>query len=151
MKSIYKFEETHSNEIKNEIDNILEKAFISICELQSLSLDHSLTLESIEEIEVLFNTNKINLESININDKYLMKYIQHLANFWDSPNFYQGNFISKGKSNLFNILKEKHIISNADPYSDFKKVIHKMQESWTASNQVYTMFKTHSIRKMYLK
>lgn len=146
-------ENINSREVKQDIEILLEKAYIGICELRKQSLNKSLTIESIEEIEKLFIENLFNTDELNL-PKYLQKYAQNLSLFWESYTFNYNNWgiRSQDKFNLFKSLKENDLVLNVH-YSekDCALILRRLENYWIASNQVYTKYEIDLINKNYIR
>lgn len=151
MKELLKqLESTNSKDGKDEVENLLRRAYISICDLRKQSLAKTLTLESIEEIEQFFHYNKLNNEELNFENRYFFKYASCLCKFWDSYTYYGQGHRSKGKFDLFKSLKEHDLVLNIHhTESDCANVLRNMEDQWMASNQVYTKYQIDLINKKY--
>lgn len=153
MKELLKqLESTNSKHKKDEIETLLNRAYISICDLRKHTLEKTLTLEYIEKIELFFHTNKLNIDELNIENRYFLKYASCLDKFWDSYNYYGEGHRSKGKFDLFKSLKEYDLVLNVHhSESDCANILRKMEDHWMASNQVYTKYQINLINKKYIR
>jgi hypothetical protein len=139
-----------NKEVKEQVESILKEAYLGIQELRKMSLDKTLTLEYIEEVEKLFLDNQFDAESLKL-PKYLQKYAQCLSSFWNSYIYYKG-MRSKGIFNLFTSLKEEDLALKVfHSEGECTKVLRKMEDYWMASNQIYTMYLISLIKKDYLR
>ena len=145
-------ENINLKETKQNIEILLEKAYVGICDLRKQTLAKTLTLESIEEIEFFFQNNELNIETLNFENRYFLKYAKCLSLFWESYTYYGDGQRSKGKFDLFKSLKENDLVLNIHhSESDCANVLRKMENYWMASNQIYTKYKIDLINKEYVR
>jgi len=146
-------ENINLKETKQNIEILLEKAYVGICDLRKQSLNRSLTIESIEEIEKLFIENLFSTDELNL-PKYLQKYAQNLSLFWECYTYKYNNWgiIPKDKFNLFESLKENDLVLNIH-YSekDCAMILRRLENYWIASNQIYTKYQIDLINKQYVR
>ena len=140
---------TPNNAMKEQVEELLRKAYMRIHDLRKMCLDKNLTIEYIKETEEVCIENQFNPADLDL-PKYLEKYAKILSDFWESYNYYKYSRISRGKFNLFTSLKEEDFKLKKS-YSDTEcaKVLRKMEDYWVASNQVYTQYQISLIRKIY--
>jgi hypothetical protein len=139
-----------NKETKEQIEELLKCAYVGIQNLRKMSMDKTLTLEYIEEIEELFIKNQFNVEELHF-PKYLHNYAERLSDFWQSYTYYRG-MRSKGKFNLFTSLKEEDLALKVfHTEGECTKVLRKIEDYWIASNQVYTKYEISLIRKVYIR
>lgn len=113
---------TPNCEAKHQIEELLKKAYIGIQMLKQMSLDKTITLEKINEIETLFEQNRFDLDGVNL-PKYLKNYAISIRSFWIS-NFIQLPQYSIIKPfNLFSsliendlTLKNNYSVKNCETY-----------------------------------
>lgn len=153
MKELLKqLERANSTDKKIEIEILLSKAYTSICDLRKQTLTKTLTLESIEEIEFFFQNNQLNIETLNFENRYFLKYAKCLSFFWESYTYYGEGQRSKGKFDLFKSLKENDLVLNIHhSESACANVLRKMENYWMASNQIYTKYQIDLINKEYVR
>ena len=140
---------TPNNAMKEQVEELLRKAYMRMHDLRKMCLDKNLTIEYIKETEEFFIENQFNPADLDL-PKYLEKYAKILSDFWESYNYYKYSRISRGKFNLFTSLKEEDFKLKKS-YSDTEcaKVLRKMEDYWVASNQVYPQYQISLIRKIY--
>jgi hypothetical protein len=139
-----------NKKVKEQIEDLLKSAYVGIQNLRKMSMDKTLILEYIEEIEQLFIQNQFNAEELHL-PKYLQKYAQCLSQFWEGYSYYKTQR-SRGKFNLFTSLKEEDLALKVfHTEGECTKVLRKMEDYWMASNQVYTKYEISLIRKDYLR
>ena len=140
---------TPNNAMKEQVEELLRKAYMRMHDLRKMCLDKNLTIEYIKETEEFFIENQFNPADLDL-PKYLEKYAKILSDFCESYNYYKYSRISRGKFNLFTSLKEEDFKLKKS-YSDTEcaKVLRKMEDYWVASNQVYTQYQISLIRKIY--
>jgi hypothetical protein len=140
-----------NKEAKESIEDLLKNAYIGIQNLRKMSMDKTLTMEYIEEIESLFIKNQFNADDLH-KPKYLQKYAKCLSSYWDCYEYYNRTQYSCGKFNLFTSLKEVDLVLRGfHSEGECTKVLRKMEDYWMASNQVYTKYEISLIRKEYLR
>jgi hypothetical protein len=142
-----------NKDAKESIEELLKNAYIGIQNLRKMSMDKTLTMDYIEEVESLFIKNQFNAEELH-SPKYLQKYAKCLSQFWNSYLFNYNNWGIRHneKYNLFDDLKKYDILMDIH-YSakNLSKIICRMEDFWMASNQVYTKYEISLIRKEYLR
>lgn len=145
-------ERINSKNKKDEVEALLSQSYISICNLRKQTLEKTLTLESIKETEFFFHSNELNINDLNFEDRYFLKYAKCLSLFWESYTYYGGGQRSKGKFDLFKSLKENDLVLNIHhSESDCAIILRKMEDYWMAANQVYTKYQIDLINKKYMK
>lgn len=139
-----------NNEIKWQIEQKLNEAYIGIQNLRKMSFDKTLTLEYLEEIENLFLKNEFDAKQLHL-PKYLQKYAERLSEFWVSYSLFNKTF-RISNYNLF--ISYKECLLKGEYYSfesETSFILRKMEDYWMASNQVYTKYEISLIRKEYLR
>jgi hypothetical protein len=140
------------DELKRSIENLLSEGYTMLVILRDDLLGKKLTIDRVKEIELFFESNKLmSVENI-LSDKYLSKYLECLAKFWDSYIYYRGTQRSKGKFNLFLSMQTEDLVKARAWFDDeCARVMRQMEDCWVASNQVYTKYKVNQINKTYLR
>lgn len=140
-----------NNTIKGQIDQLLKKGYIEIQNLRKMSMDKTLTLEYILEVEQLFIQNQFSTTDLNL-PKYLKKYAQCLSAYWDSYSYYNKTQRSRGKFHLFDSLRQNDLVKNIH-YSESEMALiqKKLENYWIASNQIYTKYEISLIKKEYIR
>ena len=138
------------DELKSSIENLLSEGYTMLVILRNDLLGKKLTIDRVKEIELFFESNKLmSIENI-LPDKYLTKYLECLAKFWDSYIYHRGTQRSKGKFNLFLSMQTEDLLKTRALFDDeCAKVLRTMEDYWVASNQVYTKYKINQIIKTY--
>ena len=77
---------TPNNAMKEQVEELLRKAYMRMHDLRKMCLDKNLTIEYIKETEEFFIENQFNPADLDL-PKYLEKYAKILSDFWESYNY----------------------------------------------------------------
>ncbi|GAA3524282.1 hypothetical protein GCM10022393_43540 [Aquimarina addita] len=151
MQDIFnQLENDPNSNLKEVIEDELKEAYVGICELRKKSLNNTLTIEYINEIENIFLINKDKFSELEVKNKYLIKYASCIENFWNSYSYYNKQR-SRGKFDLFKSLRERDLEIKGYSDSECAKILRSMEDYWVSSNQIYTKHVIVLINKTYLR
>lgn len=133
---------------KNSIDDRMAEAFANVSKMRANLLSRKLEKDEVVTIESFFHDNRVESNKIVTANKYLSKYIDQVAEFWNAYSYYRGSQMSKGKFDLFESMKSESIQQNRAWYDDeCAKFLNRLEESWIASSQIFTKYRINHIRK----
>lgn len=110
----------------------LSIGYSEIYELRRMSLKKELTLLYIEGVEEFFLIRKKYIQGF-VFSKYNSCF-KFLLAFWSSTDYFAGTMISRGKKNIFLVLKNECISESSFETSI---VLRKMESSWLSFSQCY--------------